>query len=207
MAHAEVAQSIAEAVAALRAGELVVYPTETFYGLAADPESSPAMAQIFALKGRTPGQPIALVAADAAAAFALASEVAPLARRLAATFWPGPLTLVLPARPGLHEAVVGPDGVGVRVSSHPIARGLAAAFGAPITATSANLSGHPPLTRATEVRAVFGHQLKVLLEDYTLAGGAPSTVVAVTHTGYRIIRDGAVSARAIAAVAARKEPL
>jgi L-threonylcarbamoyladenylate synthase len=205
MAHAEIAQSLAEAAAALRAGELVIYPTETFYGIAADPESSRAMAQIVALKGRTPGQPIALIAADAPSAFALASEVAPLARRLAAAFWPGPLTLVLPARPGLHEAVLGPDGVGVRVSSHPVARGLAAAFGRPITATSANLSGHPPLSRASDVRAVFGHQLKVLLEDNALAGGAPSTVVVVARAGYRIIRDGAVPAGAIAAAIARKE--
>ncbi len=207
MTRAERDVLLAAAVAALRAGELVIYPTETFYGIAADPASSRAMARIFALKGRAPDQPIALIAADPAAAFALADEVPPLARRLATAFWPGPLTLVLPARRGLHEAVVGPDGVGVRVSSHPIARDLAAAFGRPITATSANLSGQPPITQPADLRAVFGGKLKVILEDGMLAGGAPSTVVAVTRTGYRTIRRGAGAECAIAAAAAPKEPV
>jgi L-threonylcarbamoyladenylate synthase len=207
MTRAELDVLLAAAVAALRADELVIYPTETFYGIAADPASSRAMARIFALKARAPDQPIALIAADPASAFALTDEVPPLARRLATVFWPGPLTLVLPARRGLHEAVLGPDGVGVRVSSHPIARALAAAFGRPITATSANLSGQPPITRPSELRAVFGEILKVILEDGVLAGGAPSTVVAVNSTGYRTIRRGAVAECAIAAAAAQKEPL
>ncbi len=207
MTRAERDVLLAAAVAALRAGELVIYPTETFYGIAADPASSRAMARIFALKGRAPDQPIALIAADPAAAFALADEVPPLARRLATAFWPGPLTLVLPARRGLHEAVVGPDGVGVRVSSHPTALALAATFGRPITATSANLSGQPPITQPADLRAVFGGKLKVILEDGMLAGGAPSTVVAVTRTGYRTIRRGAVAECAIAAAAAPKEPV
>ncbi len=207
MTRAERDVLLAAAVAALRAGELVIYPTETFYGIAADPASSRAMARIFALKGRAPDQPIALIAADPASAFALADEVPPLARRLATAFWPGPLTLVLPARRGLHEAVLGPDGVGVRVSPHRTARALAAAFGRPITATSANLSGQPPITRPAELRAVFGDKVKVILEDGVLAGGAPSTVVAVTRTGYRTIRRGAVAECAIAAAAAPKEPV
>jgi len=205
MTHAEVHDLLAEAVAELRAGELVIYPTETFYGIAADPESPRAMAKIFALKGRAPDQPIALIAADSESAFALAREVPPLARRLAARFWPGPLSIVLAARAGLHEAVLGPDGVGVRVSSHPIAHRLAAAFGRPITATSANLSGQPAMTRPADVHSVFANKVKVILEDGVLAGGAPSTVVAVTAAGYRIIRHGAVAARAIAETAAGKE--
>lgn len=207
MTRAELDVLLAAAVAALRAGELVIYPTETFYGIAADPESPDAMARIFALKGRAPDQPIALIAADAASAFALADEVPPLARRLATAFWPGPLTLVLPVRGGLHEAVIGPDGVGVRVSSHPIACALAAAFGAPITATSANVSGQPPISQPAELRAVFRDKIKVILEDGVLTGGAPSTVVAVTRAGYRAIRRGAVAERAIVAVASQKEPL
>jgi L-threonylcarbamoyladenylate synthase len=205
MTHTELDVMMTEAVAALRAEELVIYPTETFYGIAADPASARAMERIFALKGRASDQPIALIAADPITAFELAREVPPVARRLAAAFWPGPLTLVMPARSGLHEALVGPDGVGVRVSSHPVARGLAAAFGRPITATSANLSGHPPMTVGSEVRAALGNKIKVILEDVQLNGGAPSSVVAVTSAGYRIIRQGAVSEEAIAAVAAPKD--
>jgi L-threonylcarbamoyladenylate synthase len=189
------------ALAALRAEELVVYPTETFYGIAADPSSARALERIFELKGRSPDQPIAMIAGDAAAAWSLTREIPPLARRLAASFWPGPLTLVLPARPGLHDALCGPDGVGVRVTSHPLARRLATAFGGPITATSANLTGYPPIREVAELRATFQGKVKVILEDGMLTGGAPSTVLAVSATGYRIIRAGAVSAQQIAAIA------
>ena len=205
MTHTDPDDRLAAAVAALRAGELVIYPTETFYGIAADPEAPRAIAKIFEAKGRAENQPIALIAADNASAFGLARKVPTLARRLASLFWPGPLTLVLPARDGLHPAVLGPDGVGVRVSSHPLARQLAAAFGRPITATSANLSGHPATVSPDEVRASLGDKIKVLLEDGVLAGGAASTVVAITSDGYRIIRQGAVAADTIAAAAAGKE--
>ena len=124
------AQAIAAAVAALRDGQIVVYPTETFYGLAADPFSPAAMERLFAVKGREAAKTVALIAPDTASAFALASAVPASARKLAAHFWPGPLTLVLPARAGLHDSLAGPDGgVGVRVSPHPIALALATAFG------------------------------------------------------------------------------
>src|ERR1700761_767578 len=114
--------AIARAVAALREGRIVVYPTETFYGLAADPFSVLAMERLFALKGREATKTVALIAPDAASAFALASAVPTIAHRLAGRFWPGPLTLVLPARNGLHDWLIGPDGgVGVRVSPDPIA--------------------------------------------------------------------------------------
>jgi L-threonylcarbamoyladenylate synthase len=205
MTLAEADGRLAEAVAALRAGELVIYPTETFYGIAADPESPRAIAKIFEAKGRAENQPIALIAADSASAFGLARDIPALALRLAQLFWPGPLTLVLPARDGLHPAVLGPDGVGVRVSSHLLARQLAAMFGRPITATSANLSGQPAIVSPDEVRASLGDRVKVLLEDGVLAGGVPSTVVAVISDGYQIIRQGAVAADKIAAAVARKE--
>jgi L-threonylcarbamoyladenylate synthase len=187
------------AIAALRAGELVIYPTETFYGIAADPESPDALGKIFALKGREAGKPIALIAADTASAFGLARGIPPIARHLAAAFWPGPLTIVLPARPGLHEAVVGPSGVGVRVSSHPIAHALAAGFGRPITATSANRSGQVPLANPTIARQVFGAEIKVILEDGILTGGEPSTVIELLDRAYRIVREGAIGEDAIVA--------
>ena len=193
-----------EAIAALRLGDLVIYPTETFYGIAADPENPIALEKIFGLKGREPDKPIALIAADVVAAFSLAREISPIARRLAAAFWPGPLTLVLPPRPGLHEAVIGPSGVGVRVSSHPIATSLAAGLGRPITATSANLSGAPPISDPADVRATLGRTVKVILEDGILTGGAPSTVLEVADDGYRIVRAGAVTQAAIAAVLDRR---
>ncbi|MGH7842085.1 MAG: L-threonylcarbamoyladenylate synthase [Candidatus Binataceae bacterium] len=190
------------AIAALRAGELVIYPTETFYGLAADPDSPEAMERIFTLKGRDPAKPIALIAADADSAFALAREIPLSARRLAAAFWPGPLTIVLPARPGLHPALLGPGGVGVRVSSHPLARALAAGLGRPITATSANPAGQASMTAPDDLVAIFGNQIEVILEDGILPGGAPSTLIEVFHNGYRVVRPGAIAESAIAEVLA-----
>jgi len=194
------AQSRDRAIEALRLGEVIVYPTETFYGMGADALSSAALERLFALKGREPGKPVALIAADARSAFELAREVPEAARRLANAFWPGPLTLVLPARDNLPEPLIGPDcRVGVRVSSHPIARALAAGLGRPITATSANLAGGQPATTLGEARNTFGAKVKVYLEGGKLAASAPSTVVACDRNGWRVLRAGAISDGAIAA--------
>jgi len=192
------------AIAAMRAGDLVIYPTETFYGIGADPFAPGALDKLFALKGREAAKTVALIAHDAAAAFALASEVPKSARTLAAAFWPGPLTLVMPARADLPAALAGPGGgVGVRVSSHPIARAIAGGLGRPITATSANLAGEPPAATVAAVRAEFGDKVKVMLDGGTLAGGAPSTLVACDGAGWRILRAGAIGAAALAAACSR----
>jgi L-threonylcarbamoyladenylate synthase len=190
--------AIARAIDALRSGQLVVFPTETFYGIAADALSPIALERIYALKGREPGKPIALIAADSASAFALARDVPDAARRLAAIFWPGSLTLVMPARAGLPDGIVGPDGVGVRVSSHPVAQALAAGLGSPITATSANLSGDPPAAAIESARASLGARVSVYLDGRTLRGGAPSTVVSFDSAGFRIVRAGAIDEEQIA---------
>ena len=192
------ADAIARAIDTLRSGQLVVFPTETFYGIAADALSSAALERIYALKGREPGKPIALIAAESASAFALARDVTDAARRLAAIFWPGPLTLVMPARAGLPDGIVGPDGVGVRVSSHPVARALAAGLGSPITATSANLSGDPPAAAIESARASLGARVSVYLDGGTLRGGAPSTVVSFDSASFRIVRAGAIDEEQIA---------
>lgn len=192
--------AIAAAIAALRGGELVVYPTETFYALGADPFSEAALSRLFELKGREPGKTVALIAADMASALSLACEIPAGARRLADAFWPGPLTLVVRARAGLPADLIGPDGgIGVRVSPHPIACALAAGLGHPVTATSANVSGRPAAVTLAEVRAAFGEKVKVYLDGGTLAGGAPSTLVGFNSAGFRMIRAGAISEREIAA--------
>ena len=192
--------AVSDALAALAAGEAIVYPTETFYALGVDALSSQALERLFAIKGREPGKPVALIAADTAMAFALAREVPAAARVLAEAFWPGPLTLVLPARDGIPAALIGDDGgVGVRVSSHPLARALATALRGPLTATSANFAGEPPTVEPAAARRALGGKVKVLVEDGRLAGGAPSTVVAVDRSGMRVLRQGAVSERQLAA--------
>ncbi|HZC45584.1 MAG TPA: L-threonylcarbamoyladenylate synthase [Candidatus Acidoferrum sp.] len=190
--------SLDDGIAALQAGELVVYPTETFYAIGADAFSSSALQRLFAVKRREPERPVGLIAADTAMAFSVAREISLDARRLADAFWPGPLTIVLPARDEVARELTGPDGVGVRVSPNPIARALSAGIGRPITATSANLSGVAPASTLHQARAGLGEKVKVYLEGGKLTASAPSTVVAVTVSGWRMVRLGAISENQIA---------
>jgi L-threonylcarbamoyladenylate synthase len=196
LSQAEVDDAVlARAIEALRTGDPIVYPTETFYGIGADAFSANALERIFAIKGRDVAKTIALIAHDEASAFAIASEVPDLARRLARAFWPGPLTIVMPARDGISPALVGPGGgIGVRVSSHPVARALAHGLGHPITATSANLSGAAPARTTAEARATLNDQIEVFVEGGTLPGGMLSTVIECDRDGWTLIREGAISA-------------
>ena len=197
--HPEIS-TIEDAIDALRSGELVVYPTETFYGVAADPLSKSALNRLFAIKGRDAAKTVAMIAADTRSAFSLAREVPPIAWRLAECFWPGPLTLVLPARAQIAPELIGlSGGVGVRVSSHPTARALAAGLERPITATSANRAGESPAKTLADARKALGRKIKVYLEGGTLGSSAPSTVLEVAGDRWRIIREGAVSGRQNAA--------
>ncbi len=191
-----------DGISALKAGELVVYPTETFYAIGADAFSAVALRRLFRVKKREPERPVGLIAADAAMAFSVAREIPIDARRLADAFWPGPLTIVLPARDDIAPELAGPDGVGVRVSPNPVARALSAGIGRPITATSANLSGAAPASTVEQARAALGEKVKVYLEGGKLAASAPSTVVAVGGSGWKIVRLGAISEDQIAAALA-----
>jgi L-threonylcarbamoyladenylate synthase len=191
--------ALEDGIAALKAGELVVYPTETFYAIGADAFSSSALTRLFQLKGREAGRPVGLIAADTAMAFSVAREVSIEARRLAGAFWPGPLTIVMPAREEIAPELAGSDGVGVRVSPNPIARALSAGLGRPITATSANLSGEPPARTLDQARAGLGAKVKVYLEGGKLTASSPSTVVAVGGSGWKMVRIGAISEDRIAA--------
>jgi L-threonylcarbamoyladenylate synthase len=191
--------SVEDGIATLKVGELVVYPTETFYAIGADAFSSTALQRLFGVKGREPGRPIGLIAADVAMAFSVAREVPIVSRRLADAFWPGPLTIVMPARDEIAPGLTGPDGVGVRVSPNAIARALSAGIGQPITATSANLSGEAPASTLENARAALGEKVKVYLEGGKLTASAPSTVVAVNRSGWKMVRVGAISEEQIAA--------
>src|SRR5271163_1959457 len=187
-----------DGIAALQAGELVVYPTETFYAIGADAFSTAALRRLFQVKGREPGRPIGLIAADTAMAFSVAREIPIDARRLADAFWPGPLTIILPARDNLAPELAGPDGVGVRVSPNPVARALSEGIGKPITATSANLSGAAPASALEEARTGLGEKVKVYLEGGKLTASVPSTVIAVNNNGWKMVRVGAISQSQIA---------
>src|SRR6185295_12069057 len=122
----------ADAVAALAAGRLVVFPTESVYGLGADARSAEAVERLVSVRGRDPGKPVLVLVEDLAMAGDVVRDVPDAARKLAARFWPGPLTLVLPARDGLPDALTAGTGtIGVRVPGHSVARALVAGFGGP----------------------------------------------------------------------------
>ena len=187
----DVAAEVAAALAALRGGQVVAYPTETFYGLGVDAFDAAALERLRALKGRGEKAISMLIEGEEMLA-RLCAEVPPRARQLMVKHWPGALTLALPARPGLPEALVADGCVAVRQSPHPIARALVAGFGGPVTTTSANRSGEPPATTAAMVRAALGSGCHVL-DGGTTTGGAPSTLARVRGDVVEILRAGAVA--------------
>jgi L-threonylcarbamoyladenylate synthase len=202
------------AVQRLAGDALVAFPTETVWGLAARAASEPALARLARWKGRAEAQPIAVLVPDLDAVSALGAELSETARRLAAAFWPGPLTLVLRCPVRFAPGIAGPDGaVGFRSSPHAAARALArAAFASgigPLTATSLNRSGVAPARTRAEAAALCGagpDEPALLAGTWPEAGGAaPSTVVDATGREPRILREGAI-APALVARAAQGAP-
>jgi L-threonylcarbamoyladenylate synthase len=185
---------LAQALVALRDEGLVVYPTETFYAVGADACSERALSRLFALKRREGTKAVALIMGELDHARQVAREIPSAARRLADQFWPGPLTIVLPALPSVSPLLVGPTGgVGVRVSSHPVARALALGLGRPLTATSANLSGEAPARTLAQAKAALGLSVDVYVDGGHLSAEFPSTVVAFEQGALTILRRGAIS--------------
>jgi L-threonylcarbamoyladenylate synthase len=173
-------ETIRAAVACLAAGGLVAFPTETVYGLGADARNGEAVARLYAAKGRPAFNPLIAHVADIAAARAL-GRLDEAAERLAAAFWPGPLTLVLPKAPGCpvsELALAGLDTVAVRVPAHPLAHALLAAFGAPVVAPSANRSGHVSPTTTAHVLGDLRGRIDLVLDGGPTAVGVESTIVA-----------------------------
>jgi L-threonylcarbamoyladenylate synthase len=197
--------AIAYAAATLKNGGVVAIPTETLYGLAADPWNPSAVARVFAIKGRPADRALPLVAADIAQVRQWIGELDAVARRLAERFWPGPLTLVMRAPDGLATGVTaGGRTIGVRVPSHAVPRALCAAFERPMTATSANLSGESATDDPNRVAAQLSSGLDLLLDSGATAGGPASTIVDVTERDIRLIRAGAVSWKDVNACAQRE---
>jgi L-threonylcarbamoyladenylate synthase len=189
---ADITRDVAVAAAALRRGALVAYPTETFYGLGALPSLPEALARLTAAKLRPEGKPLPLVASDAGVAFALWREVPSEARRLADAFWPGPLTLVAAAAPGLPPELAPGGGVGVRVPGLALARELSRLAGGAIVSTSANPSGGRSPTAPADLAPELLSQIDLVLDGGPTPGGLPSTVVEIGPSGARLLRAGAV---------------
>src|SRR5499426_2947047 len=187
--------SIDRAAAALRAGRLVAFPTETVYGLGADASNPRAVAEVFAVKGRPRFNPLIVHVPDLAAAASLA-ELGESGRRLAASFWPGALTLVLPRRADSGIAELTTAGLGtlaVRVPAHPVASALLRAADRPIAAPSANRSGHVSPTTAAHVAEDLGERVALILDGGATRLGLESTVVDVSGPTPVILRLGAIT--------------
>jgi L-threonylcarbamoyladenylate synthase len=177
----------------LRAAGLVALPTETFYGLGAQAFDPAAVARIFQLKGRPAEKPLLVLVDSLAMVERVAREISARAGRLAARYWPGPLTLVLPAHPSVPAGLTAGTGtIGVRLSGHPVARALVTALGAPVTAPSANLHGGASPRTADEVIAALGTGLDLVLDAGATPGGPASTVLDLTGAVPAVLRRGAV---------------
>jgi L-threonylcarbamoyladenylate synthase len=189
---------IDEAVAILRRGGLVAFPTETVYGLGADASNRYAIRKLYEVKGRPAAHPVIVHLAETAQLGQWASEVTPTARKLAQRFWPGPLTLILRRAAGVADAVTGgQDTVGLRVPSHPVAHALLAKFGGGIAAPSANRFGHVSATTAQHVRDEFASTVELVLDGGQSGVGIESTIVDVTGERPVLLRPGHISAREI----------
>ena len=174
-------------------GGIIVYPTETIYGLGADPFNKRAMAKLYRLKGRDKGKPVSVAIGDAKDIERYA-EVCEVCRRLMDRFLPGPLTLVLPAK---DKRLCGlGDSVGIRVPGNAIALGIARAFG-PFTSTSANVSGSGTPDDIGALERMFGDQVDLYIEASEPFGGTPSTVVECRGAKVRVLREGAISRKDI----------
>lgn len=192
---------ILEAVALLNAGELVAFPTETVYGLGADARNPSAVARIFAAKGRPPGHPLIVHVSSLAAAREWIAELPDVARRLAESFWPGPLTIVLPKAGNVPAGVTGGQStIALRAPAHPVARALLAAFGGGIAAPSANRYGRISPTRAADVREELGDRVALVLDGGDCDVGLESTIVACLDDRVTLLRPGAVSRSQLADV-------
>jgi L-threonylcarbamoyladenylate synthase len=184
---------LGEAVRAIQAGGVVAVPTETLYGLAADPFRAESVERVFAVKGRVAGRALPLMASDTDQVIDRFGALPALGRQLASRFWPGPLTLLIAAPLSLAAGVAGGTGkVGVRIPAHAVARALCRACGLPLTATSANISGAAPSGDPDEVERWFGDRIDVLVDSGRTPGGLPSTIVDVTGSAPLLVRRGAI---------------
>jgi len=187
------ADALSEAARVLTDGGTVAFPTESFYGLGGDARRADVVARVFAIKGRPDDKPVLVLVGSPEHALALAASVPAGARELMARHWPGALTLVLVARPGLPDLLMAGTGtVGIRVPGHPVALALVRAAGCPVTAPSANPSGGAPPTTAAGVQRHFEGQVDLILDGGPTAGGAGSTIADCTTWPPRVLRQGPV---------------
>lgn len=191
-------EKIDEAVAILRSGRVIGFPTETFYGLGADARNEAAIEKIFAVKGRDFNNPILVVIGDREHMDSFAQEIPAEAQTLMDRFWPGPLTIVFRAAPSVSPKLTAGSGkIGIRLTSHPVAMAISKRLGGPVTATSANLSGAPECSTAAEVLSQLEGKIDGIVDGGITPGGKGSTIVDATVSPVNVLREGVIPAALI----------
>ena len=188
--------ALQQALNVLNAGGLVAFPTDTVYGLGALAFDGTAVESIYAAKDRPIEKAIPVLIGDTQDLVKVGRDVPEVAYKLAARFWPGPLTVVIPKRPTLPESVSATTTVGVRVPDHGVARALLRAAG-PMAVTSANISGQPSPCTADDVIAQLGGRIDLIIDGGTTPRGVPSTIIDCTSQAFKILREGPISLEAI----------
>ncbi|HYQ48320.1 MAG TPA: L-threonylcarbamoyladenylate synthase [Thermodesulfovibrionales bacterium] len=188
-----ITEAIEQCVAALLQGDIVAFPTETFYGLGVRYDRHASLERLYAIKQRPFDKAMPLIIGKKAFLNLVVADVPPAAERLMDRFWPGPLTLILPAKAGLSRYLTAGTGtVAVRIPGSSFAQDLAAAIEFPITATSANISAHPPADSAEDVYRYFDARVDITVDGGRTPGGSPSTLVDVTGELPAIVRTGVI---------------
>lgn len=194
-------EGLRKAISFLKAGALVVFPTDTLYALGAVAYDTEALERLFTAKGRAHDRPIPLLLGSVGQLLEVAANPPQVAWRLAEAFWPGALTLVVRKNPRVPALVSGGgETVAVRVPRHPVAEELLRGVGMPLTGTSANLSGQPAPVTAQEAWAQLGGRVALLLDGGACPQGVPSTVVDVTGPELKVLREGAIAREVVARV-------
>lgn len=186
------------AVSVVRSGGIIVYPTETVYGLGADLYNREAVARLYTVKGRDPTKPVSLLIPNIDTLNNIVACVSPSAKILIERFWPGPLTLIFKARSDFLLPILDPGlTIALRVSSHAIARALTEELGAPLISSSANLSGHTPARSAQEALENMGSNVELVIDGGLSKSDVPSTVVDVSGDKVVVVRPGKIAPEAI----------
>jgi L-threonylcarbamoyladenylate synthase len=182
------------AATALKSGELIAFPTDTFFALGVDGLNPNAVESVFEVKGRNPGTPVPLLISDSAMVDELATEFPDTLRELTLAFWPGALTIVLPSVERVPDVVTAGTGtVGLRIPDHDIARKLIELAGFPLTGTSCNITGRPPIKEASVVEQVFNDDISGCINSECGESTEPSTVVEYRDGKVLVLRAGAIS--------------
>jgi L-threonylcarbamoyladenylate synthase len=190
--HNPPSRLIDEVAQVIRGKGVIIYPTETLYGLGANPLYPEAIKRIYAIKGRSVAKPIPFLIKDQQMLETLVEDIPPLGRELMEQYWPGPLTLIFRAKQGLPAPLQGRDGtIGLRISSHPIARQIVEAIDAPLTATSANPAGEEDITDCQRLAQLFGDQVDLIIDGGQVPGMG-STVVNLAVSPPAIEREGMI---------------